>query len=60
MFDWGEIEIPIFVNNCQLSVARWTTLAKSNLHHFKLEQEKYNQIRAITPGKTQYIHVGTE
>ena len=52
VFDWGEIEIPIFVNNCQLSVLGCTTLAKSNLHDFKLEVEKHIQIRTITSGET--------
>lgn len=60
VFDWGEIEIPIFVNNCQLSVTGCTTLAKSNLHHFKLEPEKDNQIRTITPGETQLTYMYIE
>ena len=59
VFDWGEIEIPIFVDNCQLSVLGCTTLAKSNLHDFKLEVEKHIQIRTITSGETWYINVST-
>ena len=27
VLDWGEVEISVFVNNCQLSVASRTTLA---------------------------------
>ena len=40
VFDWGEIEIPVLINNCKLSVTGWTTLAKGNLHHFKLGPDK--------------------
>ena len=40
VFDGGEIEIPVLINNCKLSVAGWTTLAKGNLHHLKLEPDK--------------------
>ena len=40
VFNRGKIEVSVLINNGQLSIACWTTLAQSNLHNFKLQTQQ--------------------